>query len=65
MDDYFFECSEARGELAACRVTIKALIDALPPTETNNIMAKVAKSLGQDQLISIDKVLSKRIGYNE
>ena len=62
MNDYFFECSDARAELAGCRVVIENLIKALTEESNSDIFRNVSLEIAKEQVETINKILDKKIG---
>ena len=62
MRDYFYECVNARGELAGTRAVLENLIKSLTEMKENDIFCEVSIKLGRKRLIEIDAILERTIG---
>lgn len=63
MKDHFFDLVDARGELAASRVTLENLVRAIETDlpETREFLLDVSLKLAKEQLVAIQNVLDKDI----
>ena len=63
MKDYFFDFVEARGELAASKVSLENLVRAIETDlpETREILMDVSLKLAKEQVVVIEKLLEKEV----